>query len=167
MEKFSNISYTLGAHNYIRYDTSSPRSSSSNQRERLSFCYSCMSMSAILSIHQRRDEGQSTDVSIAQPLHRMPKKRILTFPALLAIMSGTLSGCSAVVAHLLPKQSVVGSNPITRSNDVWQPLSPVSLQARGLFAMWPGAGAGPKSVGGTSRRLLHANIRLASNPAGG
>ena len=27
----------------------------------------------------------------------------------------TLSGCSAVVAHLLPKQSVVGSNPITRS----------------------------------------------------
>ncbi len=30
-------------------------------------------------------------------------------------------GCDAVVAYLLPKQTVVGSNPITRSNQK-QPL---------------------------------------------
>ncbi len=40
---------------------------------------------------------------------------ILTLLVLSGIMVPILGGCSAVVAHLLPKQSVVGSNPITRS----------------------------------------------------
>ena len=30
--------------------------------------------------------------------------------------TGTSSGCNSVVECLLPKQNVVGSNPITRSN---------------------------------------------------
>ena len=40
----------------------------------------------------------------------------LTFAYDLAIMAVSC-GCDAVVAYLLPKQTVVGSNPITRSTE--------------------------------------------------